>query len=89
MAHGMKVASPKEREPKKEFHHLEITEADNGGHIVSHHTNYHEEIAQHVFSPEEGDKMLAHVAKHMGVQADASAKPEAEDETGGNIPEKA
>jgi hypothetical protein len=85
----MKVASPKDEKPKQKFHHLEITPATNGGHIVEHHTEYHEKMAQHVFSPEEGDEMLKHVAKATGVQSDAFAKPEAEDETGGGIPEKA
>lgn len=64
----------------KHLHRLEIEPAENGGHVVRHH---HREISKnnkshsgisvysepetHVFGPDEGHEMLAHVANHLHI----------------------
>ena len=59
----------KPKAPKKELDHLRIHKADgDGGHIVEHHhTAFEHPPERHVFGPHEGDKLLAHVAQHMGI----------------------
>jgi hypothetical protein len=78
---------------KKTLDHIRIHHADNGGHIVEHSFNseggmYHEP-ERHVFGDGEGDKMLAHVAKHMKVKhpdeagkGESAPKKSHEDEDG-------
>lgn len=59
---------------------IEIEPAENGGHTVTHHfkeTPHHSskhgigmsytEPEHHVFGPEEGHEMLAHVANHLHI----------------------
>lgn len=72
MANGMPHARERGKEPKQ-LDHLRVKRGINGGHIVEHHfapepyqTEHKPEI--HPFGKEEGDKMLAHVAKHAGVE---------------------
>lgn len=76
----------KERGPYKKLHHMEIepVKGANGGHIVTHHyqsegMDYHKPQT-HLFSKEEGSEMLAHVAKHLGVKAEATQEEHAEPE---------
>lgn len=58
----------REPKPKKEFSHLEVKHAENGGHIVTHHfTHFNYKPEDHVFGDGEGGKMLGHVGKVMGV----------------------
>ncbi len=74
---------------KKELDSIRIEPAKNGGHTVRHsyksrqvyvkgrnggmRTEY-PESEEFVFGPDDGDKMMAHVAKHLGMKA---AKEEA------------
>lgn len=66
----------------KQLHRIEIEPAENGGHTVKHHfreiakdskshagvsMRYHEPES-HVFGPEEGHEMLAHIANHLGIK---------------------
>lgn len=69
----------KHKKGKKVLDHMRIKEAENGGHTVEHHYNtvdgpgYHEP-EMHVFGPDQGEEMLAHVAKHANVDVDAKEK---------------
>lgn len=67
---------------------IEIEPAENGGHTVTHHfreTPHHSakhgigmaytEPEHHVFGPDEGHEMLAHVANHLEI-------PEPKDDDG-------
>lgn len=80
MAHSMAQMEKPETRGRKKLHHLEIHPAKNGGHMVMHH--YHSERgymepATHVFGPEQGEEMMAHVMKHAKVNAPAGEKDEA------------
>ena len=55
---------------KRKLSHLELRKAKNGGHIVRHHfANFEHEPEEHAFA--NGEEMIAHVSKHMGVKAEA------------------
>jgi hypothetical protein len=69
---------------KKSIRSIEIEPAQNGGHTVTHrfkptpaHTSKHGinmsmvEPEQHVFGPDEGHAMLAHVANHLEIPEEA------------------
>ena len=65
--------APKEKMRPKVLHSIEVKHAENGGHILSHRFDnsgpgygYHE-TEDHAFGAEEGDKVIAHIAKHMGL----------------------
>lgn len=80
---------------EKKLRNMEIEPAENGGHTVTH--RYREipshssknglsmgytEPESHVFGPEDGHKMLAHVANHLHITelgASGKAMDEAED----------
>jgi hypothetical protein len=73
--------APKAR--AKVLSHLQVSQAENGGHIVEHHFDnsgpgegYHE-AEQHVFGKGEGGKVLAHIGKHMGISGAAEEAGEA------------
>lgn len=72
-----------ERRSYKKIHHLVIekVKGENGGHIVRNHyqsagMEYHEP-STHIFAKGEGQEMLNHVAKHMGV---STGEPEEEEQ---------
>ena len=64
---------------KKEIRRIEIEPAENGGHTVTHHykemqregkhgiQSSYVEPEHHVFGPEDGHEMLAHVANHLEI----------------------
>ena len=57
------------KKPPKVFKSMVLKHAENGGHIAEHHfENYEHEPEPHVFGKDEGHKLLAHVAKHMGIE---------------------
>ena len=75
-------------EKKLKIRTIEIEPAENGGHTVTHrfretpqHSSKHgvgvayHEPEQHVFGPEQGHEMLAHVANHLNI-----AEPQEEGE---------
>lgn len=81
-------------EAKHEMHHMEIHPAENGGHTVMHHFKHKAsksgafretpEPEHHVFGPNEGHEMLAHVANHLGVkEMPAEEEPEVEEAEAG------
>ena len=63
----------------KEIRRIEIEPAENGGHTVTHHykdavrhgkhgdVSRYVEPEHHVFGPDEGHEMLAHVANHLAI----------------------
>jgi hypothetical protein len=66
---------------KKQIRRMEIEPAVNGGHTVTHsyresptHSakngmgSSHVEPETHVFGPEDGHEMLAHVANHLNIK---------------------
>ena len=69
---------------RKKLHHLEVHPAHNGGHMVMHHyhsSGAYQEPATHVFGPDQGHEMMAHIAKHAKVkmgEAEEKAEPESE-----------
>ena len=74
----------RDRKPPKVLDHIELRPAANGGAIAEHHyTSYEHKPEPHAFGADEGPELTKHVLEHMKMD-----KPEAEDETGGNIPDK-
>ena len=82
----------KEAEKAPALHHLEISEAENKGHIVEHHFEHndgpYQEPKQHVLEPPEGPKpqlpeghVLQHIAKHMGIAHEIMKGDSDEEET--------
>lgn len=81
MAHSMAMMEKAEPRGRKKLHHMEIHPAKNGGHMVMHHFasgSGYQEPQTHVFGPEQGEEMMAHVAKHAKVKMDAEEKGEPE-----------
>ena len=62
---------------------IEPVKGANGGHIVSHEYNsgnsmtYHKPD-QHIFSKDDGEEMMAHLGKHLGVKAEPESQNEME-----------
>jgi len=62
------------------LHHLRVHKSHNGGHLVEH---YHSRSGivgvnpqeHHVFSADEGTKVLAHIAKHMDISEQEEQEP--------------
>ena len=82
-------------EKKKAIRRMEIEPAENGGHMVTHHfketpshsskmgmSMAYQEPEKHVFGPEEGHEMLAHIANHLEIPEGAQVEaPGGEGET--------
>jgi hypothetical protein len=84
-----RTASTRERKAPKTLRHIEIKEAENGGHIITHQFEHYEHPAEeHVFGEKEGHEALTHIAEHMNIKHDMKSEPEAEDETGGSSKEQ-
>ena len=69
------------RKSKPRLEHMRIMHAENGGHIVEHHMradNVYHEPQKHVFGPEQGAEMMAHVGKHMKVKMEEPKESAAE-----------
>lgn len=64
----------------KKLDHIRVKAAEDGGHTVEHHyaedgMTFHRP-KMHVFGKDEGEDMLNHVAKHMGVKRTPSQEEE-------------
>lgn len=80
------AVSREERKPKKaKLHRVEVTRAKNGGHVVRHHFGVGPDVpymepTEHVFGKAEGDKLMSHLKRHLGVKdmepVEAAAGPE-------------
>lgn len=80
----------RERKPPKVLEGIMVKPGENGGHIAEHHfTSYEHPHESHVFGESEGNELIDHLSKHLNIKHDMLSHPEAEDETGGAIPEKA
>jgi hypothetical protein len=76
IAHGGVDARAKK--PPKEFRQMILKHGENGGHIATHEfTSYEHEPEHHVFGKHEGAALLAHVAKHMGID---HSEPDVDDD---------
>jgi hypothetical protein len=78
----------------REIRRMEIEPAENGGHTITHHYKErprhsskmgvmpgYEEPEHHVFGPEEGHEMLAHIANHLSIpEGKEKDEPEREEE---------
>jgi len=74
MKSDVMAATPKARKMPKKIDHIEIHEADNGGHILRHiHTNYDHPPEEHVFSPDQGHALVQHLMKHSNIALDTEA----------------
>ena len=66
----------------KRIHHLEIHNGEDGGHRVVHH--FHDDgmayypPKEHMFGKDEGHEVMAHVAKHAGIEHGEEASEEEE-----------
>ena len=75
MAKGMAMGGYREAKSPaskgKRLHHLEVREGESGGHIVTLY--YHDDgmmfhrPVDHVFSSEEGNEALSHIAHHANI----------------------
>ena len=72
------VAGIKPKKPAaKVLHHLEIHPMMGGGHEVQHHYQDYRHETKHVkFKAGDGEKMLAHVAHHTGIEEQSESEPE-------------
>lgn len=57
----------------KKLSHLEVREAENGGHVITHHyvndgMTFHKPV-DHVYGADEGDMALSHIAKHAHINS--------------------
>lgn len=86
---GMSEARGSRRKSPKMLMKISVEKAKNGGHVVTHHMGRKSPHGyqgmeslpdeQHVFGPEDGHAMLAHVGKHMGVEMPGEHDDEPED----------
>ena len=63
----------------KQLDHIRISKGANGGHVVEHHYassagGAYQEPEKFPFGDDDGDEMMAHVSKHMGVSAGDKGK---------------
>lgn len=68
------------RGPRKKLKHMLVMKGKGGGHIVEHHYEqaageYHEHESK-PFGEGQGEEMLAHVGKHMGVKSEQGEQQE-------------
>lgn len=68
-SYGAAVTQAKSgKKVKKELSHVEVREAENGGHSVTHHfTSFEHEPETHVFGKDEGPNVLHHVAEAVNI----------------------
>jgi hypothetical protein len=68
-AKEMAVDHPSEpKEVKKELRHIELRKSANGGVIAEHVHNMYDGLNKpHTFAAGEGEKLMAHLSKHLGI----------------------
>jgi hypothetical protein len=73
----------KEKKPKKVLSHIEVHEAENGGHILTHiHTHsFDHPNEEHVFGKGEGMAAHQHLATHMNMPMTNVGAGEGSEET--------
>jgi len=76
------ASTHKERKPKKVLSHIEIHEAENGGHTIRHHfTHYEHAPEEHVFGKGESMKAHEHIASAMNMPMKDVGAGEDDEET--------
>lgn len=82
----VKSARGESHKSPKVLHHLEVKEAENGGHVVTHHFqhggDYHEP-EEHVFGADQGQQVSEHIASAANIKTSEPSEAEGED-TGEN-----
>lgn len=64
----MASVGKKTRKPAKKLSHVEIHEAENGGHTIRHHfTSYEHPPEEHVFGKGESMNAHKHLAEHLSM----------------------
>jgi hypothetical protein len=82
-AHAYKEAHTPPAGTKK-LRHLLVKEGEDGGHVVEHH--YHEsgmvyhKPKEYAFGKDEGEDVMAHIAKHAHIRHASKAEEKAEGE---------
>jgi hypothetical protein len=71
-AHGIREPMAKDKMPAMKFHHMEIHPGENGGAMVQHYHSsggFSHEMhgGPHLFGPEDGKELAAHISKHIGI----------------------
>jgi hypothetical protein len=66
----------------KKLHHIELTRGKDGGHVARHHfenngMHYHQP-EEHIFGDDEGEELVGHLAKHMGIKPNKEEATEGE-----------
>lgn len=83
----MKSARGESHKAPKTIRHIEVKEAENGGHVVTHHFNHsggdYHEPEEHVFGADEGGKAMEHIASAANIKSSEPSEAEGED-TGEN-----
>lgn len=86
---NMKMAKGERHENAKSLHHIEVKEAENGGHVVTHHFKHgdgaYHEPEEHVFGADQGKEAMDHIASAANISHEPS-ESEGE-ETGENTEE--
>lgn len=69
----MKSARSESHKGPKVVRHIEVKEAENGGHVVTHHFNHsggdYHEPEEHVFGADEGGKAMEHIASAANIKS--------------------
>lgn len=75
---GIAVAqSAKAKKTPKVLERMEIKPKLGGGHIITHHySGYQHEPKAHSFGKDDGEKAMAHIAKHAGLEEQGGSEPE-------------
>jgi hypothetical protein len=76
----MRTAKGERHEAPKVLHHIEVKEAENGGHVVSHHfenkgMGYHDP-EEHVFGADEGKQAMEHIASAANIKGEPADEEE-------------
>lgn len=83
MPKDVMASTPKSRKPAKVLSHIEIHEAENGGHVIKHvHTAYEHPTEEHVFGKGESQAAHEHIAEHMSMPLDKAVAAGGEENVG-------
>ena len=73
----------KEKKLPKVLESIEMTKGKTGGHVLKHRFTHYEHAPEtHVFGTDEGQKLMEHLGKHMGVKLDKEAAAGTEENEG-------
>jgi len=65
----------KEKKLPKVLEEISMKKGKTGGHVLTHRFTHYEHAPEtHVFGDGDGEKLMQHLSKHMGVKLDAEAQ---------------